>query len=191
MSEQPVPESSPMPPPGFVAPALESTAVPPSPGHSTAHGPEPTEHRLEDGLRKEWLTIGLLIVSPVVLLVLLVGGDVGGIGLAASAVVALMVVAAVWALSGAVFERWRYVLWADAIEVRHGVIRHVATFVPFHRIQQVDVERGPLDRAFGIATLVLRTAAATTDAKIPGLNPHVVEDLRQALLARAGIDDAV
>lgn len=191
MSEQQGPPTSPIPPPGFVAPSFESTAVPPSPDQPTPHGPEPTEHSLEEGLRKEWLTIGLLVVSPLVLVVLLVGGEAGGIGLAAGAVVALMLVVAVWALSGAVFERWRYVLWADAIEVRHGVIRHVATFVPFHRIQQVDVERGPLDRAFGIATLVLRTAAATTDAKIPGLNPHVVEDLRQALLERAGIDDAV
>jgi membrane protein YdbS with pleckstrin-like domain len=71
------------------------------------------------------------------------------------------------------------------------VIRHVATFLPFHRIQQVDIERGPLDRAFGLSTLIIRSAAASTDAKVPGLDPSVVEDLRQSLLERADLDDAV
>ncbi|MEK6253831.1 MAG: amidohydrolase family protein, partial [Gemmatimonadales bacterium] len=43
--------------------------------------------------------------------------------------------------TNAVWRRWRYVVWDDAIEVRHGVVRHVATFVPFHRLQKIDVER--------------------------------------------------
>ncbi len=152
---------------------------------------EPEEHALDRSLRTEWIVLWLLAAVPVAAIVVAVGTQVGAAGLVASLVLAAAIIAAVPLGTGAVWRRWRYVLWDDAIEVRHGVVRHGTTFVPFHRIQQVDVERGPLDRAFGIATLVLRTAAATTDAKIPGLDPTLVDGMRQRLLERAGVDDAV
>lgn len=152
---------------------------------------EPTEHPLETSLRTEWIVLGLVVALPldVLLVVLAVSG--GTVAALVALVLAVLLAGGTVLGASAVWKRWRYVLWDDAIEVRHGVIRHVATFVPFHRIQQIDVERGPLDRAFGIATLVVRTAAATTDAKVPGLDPRLVEDLRRRLLVRAGLDDAV
>lgn len=152
---------------------------------------EPSMHKLQPALRTEWTVLGLLALVPIAILVLLAAAEGGGLALLAGVVILGLLAFGVWAWAASVYERWRYVLWPEAIEVRHGVVRHVATFVPFHRIQQVDVERGPLDRMFGLSTLILRTAAASTDAKIPGLDPSVVEDLRASLLARAELDDAV
>jgi uncharacterized protein len=80
---------------------------------------------------------------------------------------------------------------AEAIEIRHGVVVRTVSAVPYRRIQQIDVRRGPIERRLGLATLVLRSAAATTDATIPGLADADAEALRAALLARAGIGDAV
>jgi len=53
--------------------------------------------------------------------------------------------------------------------------------VPYGRMQFVDVTRGPLERAFGIATVQLHTAAAHTDARIPGLVPEEAARLRDRL----------
>ena len=59
----------------------------------------------------------------------------------------------------------------------------VDTMARYGRLQLVDVVAGPLDRAFGIATVRLHTAAATTDATIPGLTPDRAASLRDQLVA--------
>ena len=56
--------------------------------------------------------------------------------------------------------------------------------VPYGRMQLVDLQAGPVHRALGIATVQLHTAAATTDASIPGLTPEVAADLRDRLARR-------
>jgi hypothetical protein len=50
-------------------------------------------------------------------------------------------------------------------------------------MQLVDVRRGPLERYLGLATVQLHTAAATTDATIPGLPPEEAARLRDQLAA--------
>jgi membrane protein YdbS with pleckstrin-like domain len=62
--------------------------------------------------------------------------------------------------------------------------------VPYGRMQFVDVSAGPLDRAFGLATVQLHTAAATTDARIPGLPPAEAARLRDRLAARGEAQSA-
>jgi len=56
--------------------------------------------------------------------------------------------------------------------------------VPYGRMQLVDVTAGPLHRALGITTVQLHTAAATSDARIPGLTPDIAADLRDRLARR-------
>jgi membrane protein YdbS with pleckstrin-like domain len=50
-------------------------------------------------------------------------------------------------------------------------------------MQLVDVQAGPIDRALGLARVQLHTAAAATDASIPGLPPDVAAALRDQLAA--------
>jgi hypothetical protein len=48
-------------------------------------------------------------------------------------------------------------------------------------MQLVEVESGPLERAFGLASVTLHTASASTDATIPGLTPDEAARLRDRL----------
>jgi membrane protein YdbS with pleckstrin-like domain len=67
--------------------------------------------------------------------------------------------------------------------VRHGrMVRHLS-IVPYARMQFVDVVAGPLERAFGLATVQLHTAAAASDATVPGLEPAEAARLRDRLAA--------
>lgn len=67
--------------------------------------------------------------------------------------------------------------------VRHGRLIRRLSIVPYARMQFVDVTAGPLERAFRIATLRLHTAAAASDAVIPGLEPQEATRLRDRLAA--------
>ncbi len=60
-------------------------------------------------------------------------------------------------------------------------LRRRLVVVPYGRMQYVDVQAGPLDRAFGIAQVQLYTASAGTDASIPGLPPEEAARLRDRL----------
>ncbi|HUY61272.1 MAG TPA: PH domain-containing protein, partial [Candidatus Dormibacteraeota bacterium] len=53
--------------------------------------------------------------------------------------------------------------------------------VPYGRMQFVDVSAGPVERYFGLATVRLHTAAAATDARIPGLEAADARRLRDRL----------
>ena len=53
--------------------------------------------------------------------------------------------------------------------------------VPYGRMQFIDVTAGPFERSFGIATVRMHTAAAASDARIPGLPRGEAERLRDRL----------
>ena len=68
--------------------------------------------------------------------------------------------------------------------MRHGVLFRRLVVVPYGRMQLVEVSAGPLHRWFDLATVQLHTAAASTDAHIPGLRPAEAARLRDRLAAR-------
>jgi membrane protein YdbS with pleckstrin-like domain len=68
--------------------------------------------------------------------------------------------------------------------IKRGVLFRALTVVPYGRMQYVDVNAGPLDRLFRVATVQLHTASAATDATIPGLVPAEAARLRDRLTAR-------
>jgi uncharacterized protein len=98
----------------------------------------------------------------------------------------LPVVVALIACTAWLVERGRYRSWGyaeredDLIVTRGLMFRHVSV-VPYGRMQFIDVTAGPIDRAFGLATVQLHTAAAATDARIPGLVRADADALRDRL----------
>ena len=86
-------------------------------------------------------------------------------------------------------KSWAYAERADDLIVTRGFMFKRLVIVPYGRMQLVDVGAGPIDRYFGIASLQLHTAAATSDAVIPGLTPDVAGALRDRL-ARLGEERA-
>ena len=97
------------------------------------------------------------------------------------ALVPLAVAAWSWGALGRNWRSWRYAERADDLLISHGVLWRETTVVPYGRMQLVEVTSGPLERRHGLATLQLHTAAATTDASIPGLSPAEAERLRDRL----------
>jgi uncharacterized protein len=78
---------------------------------------------------------------------------------------------------------WGYAEREKDLLVRHGLLIRRLSIVPYARMQFVDVTAGPLERMFNLATVQLHTAAAATDARVPGLPPEEASRLRDRLTA--------
>lgn len=104
----------------------------------------------------------------------------------------LFVVVLVSLLTTVVLPRlaWKHASWRLfplVLELRRGVVfRHLVS-VPRARVQHTDVERGPLERRFGLATLVVHTAGHDdSEIRLAGLEHGVALALRDHLLAGGG-----
>jgi membrane protein YdbS with pleckstrin-like domain len=132
-----------------------------------------------------WLrSLSLLIGLTVVAAVGLVGRyvfDLWPVWLGAAVVAALIVLRLV--LLPRSLRSWGYAERADDLLVRHGLLIRRLSIVPYGRMQFVDVTAGPLERLFRLATVQLHTAAAASDAAIPGLEPDEATRLRDRLAA--------
>jgi uncharacterized protein len=116
---------------------------------------------------------------------------IGGLaGAGASAAVGGGVAAAIL-LAGLVAERflgrrvrsWGFAERNEDLMVRRGVLVRRISVIPYGRMQFIDVTAGPLERSFGLATLRMHTAAAASDARIPGLEQDMAARLRDQLAA--------
>lgn len=87
------------------------------------------------------------------------------------------------------YRAWRYRFGPDALELQQGIWWRTVAAVPYQRIQQVEVEHGPLQRRLGMVSLSLRTASAMPLGTIPGIDRAEAADVRKVLLRRAGRDD--
>ena len=56
------------------------------------------------------------------------------------------------------YDRYRYMITADKVDVRYGIIilRHI--LVPIERVHQVEVSRGPVNNMLGLANVNITTA---------------------------------
>ena len=101
------------------------------------------------------------------------------------AAMAAVVVMAVWrsVVTVRAVRAWGYAERENDLLVRHGLLIRRLSIVPYARMQYVDVTAGPLERAFSLATVQLHTAAAASDARVPGLPPEEASRLRDRLTA--------
>jgi membrane protein YdbS with pleckstrin-like domain len=79
----------------------------------------------------------------------------------------------------------------EGIEIKRGVVWRRILSIPRSRIQHTDVSQGPLERSYGLGTLVIYTAG-TDHARVhlPGLDHRIALRIRDHLLARMA-DDVV
>jgi len=113
---------------------------------------------------------------------LAVVGAVTGSAVAYGFALAALVGGAIfWRFVSRRYGSWGYAEREDDLLVRRGVMFARLSVVPYGRMQFIDVTAGPLERAFGLATVRLHTAAAATDARIPGLEREEAARLRDSL----------
>jgi membrane protein YdbS with pleckstrin-like domain len=95
------------------------------------------------------------------------------------------------------FQRWPRISYRHTsyrvdrlgIEIRRGVFWRSVTNVPRTRVQHTDVSQGPLERRYGLGTLVIYTAG-TDHARVSlsGLDHQLALSIREHLLPREAGD---
>ena len=140
--------------------------------------------RLRTLRRVEVLAAGGLAAA--IVLVVTAIGAIGGATVNLAVTGAWLAAIAVAALLGDRFAQRRVRAWAyrerdDDLLVRRGVMIARLSVIPYGRMQFIDVIAGPLERAFGLATVRMHTAAASSDARIPGLPQEEAARLRDRL----------
>ncbi|KPN21208.1 hypothetical protein AO715_15755 [Xanthomonas sp. Mitacek01] len=134
--------------------------------------------------------VGTLIPLAIALGVGLIAADRQSLSFAIAG--ALLLAIPAWAVFIA-RRRWLRTRWRiddDGFGVRRGHMWRSDTRVPGNRVQHLDVRRGPLERAFGLATLIVHTAGTRNSAlALSGLDFEEAERLRDTLAARAARDD--
>lgn len=127
--------------------------------------------------------VGLLVGAPSLVAAVVAAAVAGGpqaVAVASAGLVtsglALVAVERRW-------QAWGYAERQEDLLVRRGVLVRRTSVVPYGRMQYIDVTAGPLDRRLGLARVTLHTAAAASDASIPGLPAAEASRLRDRLAA--------
>ncbi|HEU5000420.1 MAG TPA: PH domain-containing protein [Lapillicoccus sp.] len=110
-----------------------------------------------------------------------------------------LVVGAVWLVVSVLYLSimpvWRYRVhrWENtetAVYTQTGWLDQERRIAPVSRIQTVDMTRGPVAQALGLASVTVTTASAAGPLKIHGLDVdvarHLVEDLTALTIAERG-----
>jgi membrane protein YdbS with pleckstrin-like domain len=154
---------------------------------------EPAE-RLDPRAIKMWRITGLINMLP-----LLVGAGVACWALATFGDYSLFVsvlpvlamlllgVVVVGVAPGVRWRRWRYEIRPDEIDLQRGILWIERTLVPLARIQHVDTRQGPLQRRFGLSTVVFYTAAGPN--QIPELSTPIAAEVRDRIAVLTGEQD--
>lgn len=105
-------------------------------------------------------------------------------GLATGTVLALALLA-VALLPQRRYRAWAYHEGEDELHIRRGLLVRVRTIVPFGRVQHIDIAQGPVERRYGLATLILHTAGTRGAAvPLPGLAQPDAERMRDRIRAK-------
>ena len=86
----------------------------------------------------------------------------------------------VWA-----YERTRYRVTSEGIEIRKGIVWRQVINVSRNRVQHTDVTQGPIQRHYGLATLTIHTAGtAHSVVTLSGVSRETALRLRDFLICR-------
>ncbi|MCY7338740.1 MAG: PH domain-containing protein [Sphingomonas bacterium] len=133
-----------------------------------------------------WLP--LAIAATVADYMLLSSTPIYGMATIVAAALALLVIAIVPQRR---YRRLRYRLTDRLLQSLHGWTFHTDTIVPFVRVQHLDVTRGPLDKLFGTASLVVHTAGTHNSiVTVDGLAPDRAAEIRDVIREHVRTDFA-
>jgi membrane protein YdbS with pleckstrin-like domain len=94
---------------------------------------------------------------------------------------------ALWLIVRVPLRRYQargFQLGEDRLRVVRGLVFRSDTVVPFGRVQHIDVHQGPIERGYGLATLVLHTAGNhNASVTLPGLGHDDAMAMREAIRA--------
>ncbi|MEU8823246.1 PH domain-containing protein [Streptomyces sp. NPDC048636] len=150
----------------------------------------PPRHRVDPRARRWWTVQALLAVSGPALLtalalavlsLLFFPGALPWLGPLLLVVLVLPAVGYLWFM-----PKWRYTVHAwelgeRAVYAAGGWFWRTRRIAPLSRVQTVDTVRGPIQRAFGLATVTVTTASTAGDIRIAGLSDADAEELSRRI----------
>lgn len=146
---------------------------------------EPAE-RLDPRAKTLWRITGVLNMLPLLIgagfaswAILRFGGVSFFVGVLPVFAVLALAVFVVGVVPGLRWMRWRYEIRPDEVDLQRGILWISRTLVPLARIQHVDTRQGPLQRRFGLSTVVFYTAAGPN--QIPELSTPVAAEARDSI----------
>jgi membrane protein YdbS with pleckstrin-like domain len=88
-----------------------------------------------------------------------------------------------------IYRRLGYAIDERLLRTVRGWLFHADTIVPFVRVQHIDVVRGPVDKLFGTASLIVHTAGTHNSiVTLPGLSPDRAAEIREAIRSEIRAD---
>ena len=87
------------------------------------------------------------------------------------------------------YKYWLYEIRDDEVDLQYGFVMQKRQLIPMSRIQHVDTRRGPLQRRFGLSSVVFYTAAGSME--IPALSQQVAADVRDRIAELAKVHDDI
>ncbi|MFD7920820.1 PH domain-containing protein [Streptomyces sp. NPDC059740] len=161
----------------------------------------PPRHRVDPRARRWWTAQALLCLSGPLLLTALATAVLARLFFAGTLPWLLPLLAVVLVAPALVHllavPRMRYAVhgWevgSEAVYAASGWWWRRRRIAPLSRVQTVDTVQGPLQRRFGLATVVVTTASTAGDVRIAGLSDAAAEELarRVGRAAQAVAGDA-
>jgi membrane protein YdbS with pleckstrin-like domain len=102
------------------------------------------------------------------------------------AVSVLATATSIWPIPSLQWRFWRYEIGEQEVDLQRGWLVVTRTLIPMAQIQHVDTRRGPLERRFGLASVVLHTAAGASE--IPALDDEVAGEVRDRIAGLANLN---
>jgi hypothetical protein len=88
----------------------------------------------------------------------------------------------VWVVPTRRYNRWGYDAGVDRLRISRGYLFYSDTVVPFGRIQHMDVDQGPIERRYDLATFSAHTAGTHgSTITLPGLKHADALALRERI----------
>ena len=142
---------------------------------------QPVEPSYRNALRLQaaifWVPV--FVVALVVDRTLLAETPYGGL---LPAIIGLIGLSGVTVAPDRIYRRLGYAIDGRLLRTVRGWLFHTDTVVPFVRVQHIDVTRGPVDKMFGTASLVVHTAGTHNSVVVlPGLSPERAAAIRDAI----------
>lgn len=137
--------------------------------------------------------LGLVLPLSIMLAVAALADDVSARLLGLLVLLGMLVVGllVVWAYRwpSVAYPYASYRVDEQSIAIRRGVLWRRVITVPRSRVQHTDVAQGPLERYFGLGTLIIHTAGTShARVQLPGLDYDAACRVRDHLLPGDGSD---
>ncbi len=107
-------------------------------------------------------------------------------------IVVALILIVVFIVAVLAYRRFRFRITNESIAVKSGILRITQTDVRWERVRAVNLERGPVERALGLAQISLDTAgSAAAEVQVPAIKLQLAELLRAKVSMETTVPDSI